>query len=160
MSGLADLAAILSPSVRRRFGPRLRRAKMPRVLEKAEQANGVALLYKVGCPRVYVLGTHRRKAESDHGTHQTPGISDVIAFLPRVLGVLFWEVKARGGKSSDEQAELAELVRACTAAGLGVHYCLGTYDDLIAWLMSVGLLKADQVPYYRVPPPGGGSRSC
>ena len=154
MSGLDALAAMLDAASGQRrsrgAGSRRRRAAMPRILEKTEQANGVRLLYAIGCPRVYVLGTRRAKGDYQ-GTRQTPGISDVICFLPRVLGVLFWEVKAKGGKPSEAQAELAELVTACQTAGLGIHYCVGTYDDLIAWLTAFGLLKADQVPHYRLP---------
>lgn len=136
---------------RRQARQRVRGASLPRTLEKTEQANSVKTLYSVGCPRVYVLGTRRKKTDTDHGTHQTPGISDIIAFLPRALGVLFHEVKAKGGRMSDPQIELRDLVELCTAAGLGIYHCVGTYDDLIAWLIGFGLLKSDQVPHYRLP---------
>lgn len=131
--------------MRRKAGPR------PfRVPEKVEQACGVRLLRTLNW-RVYVIGTTRPKADSYHGTCQTPGISDVIAILPGV-GVLFWEVKAKGGRVRPEQSTFGALCRECEAQGLGVYYCVGTYDALIAKLTAMGLLKADNVPHYRAEP--------
>lgn len=115
--------------------------RRPRVLEKTEQASGVQLLARIGA-KPYVLGRPRRKGDYP-GTMQTKGIADVVVLLPRALGVLFWEAKAAGGKLTLEQAELRDLVLACTAAGRGVYHCAGGYDALIATLMNLGLLKPD-----------------
>lgn len=121
----------------------------PIPLEKHEQAAGVGLLAWLGA-KPYALGTARRKGDYQ-GTNQTPGISDVIAFLPRTKGVLFWEVKSQRGMPSVEQLELQALALACEAAGLGVFHCLGTFDALIAKLIAIGLLRPDQVAHYRLP---------
>lgn len=80
---------------------------MRRQPERAIQAHVVRLLRHVGCT-VWVLGTTRRRGDY-HGTMQTAGLPDVIAFLPRAGGVLFVEVKAPGGRLRPEQAQF----RAC-----------------------------------------------
>jgi hypothetical protein len=63
---------------------RLRSAKatlrLPRVSERAEQSHIVQLLRTVG-GQVYVLGTTRRRGDYA-GTMQTPGLPDLLAFLP------------------------------------------------------------------------------
>lgn len=124
------------------------RSRRPRVPEKAEQAHIVQLLKTLRC-RVWVAGTRRPKGDYQ-GTCQTPGIPDLTAFLPDATGILFVEVKAAGGCLRPEQEEFRELVLACEANGLGVHHIVGGCDAVIAWLMTRGLLKPDQVPHYRV----------
>lgn len=117
-----------------------------RRLEKVEQAETVKLLCMVGA-EVYVLGTRRpagRKcpqcgtfvAESQ-GTRQTPGISDVIAFLPgRPRPVLFIEQKRTGGVLSPAQRHFRDVCQASTAA-----YLTGTVDEVIGWLSARGYLR-------------------
>ena len=56
----------------------------------------VQLLSHVGC-LVWTLGTTRRRGDY-HGTCQSPGLPDLIAHLPNGGGVLFVEVKAKGGR--------------------------------------------------------------
>lgn len=123
-----------------------RRARV-RVPEKAEQAHGVQLLRALGA-RVYVLGTVRRRG--DHpGTMQTPGIPDVFAFLPKHEGrrrTLWWEVKAVDGRLRREQIAFQAL---CGESDLA--HVVGPHDALIAWLVGLGYLKANQLPHYRQP---------
>ena len=57
-----------------------RRSKYGPRLEKHEQADTVRLIETVG-GTPYVLGTRRPKGDYQ-GTRQTPGVADVIAFLP------------------------------------------------------------------------------
>jgi hypothetical protein len=125
-----------------------RLSTVPRLLEKTEQGSGCQLLLTLGAA-VYVLGTRRPKGE-DQSTRQTPGISDVIAFLPRATGVVFWEVKAVGGRMSPEQVAFRTIVLLCERAGLGIYHVLGGYDALIAFLVRRGLAVASQFPYYRL----------
>lgn len=132
------------------MSPRLRMAHAtPRVPEKTEQAHGVQLLRTIGA-KVWVLGTVRRRGDFP-GTMQTPGIADVLAFLPvrgqpnqRVF--LAWECKAAGGRLRPEQQEFRD---ACLDAG--VRHLVGGYDALIAWLVEYGHVKAESFPYYRQP---------
>jgi len=133
--------------------------RKPRVLEKTEQAHGVQLLRSIGA-KVYVLGTRRSRGKScpkcgtfvpeDQGTHQTPGISDVFAILPpRAYGrrrALWWEAKASDGRMSPDQAEFKEL---CGETDL--EHVVGTLDALIAGLVGLGYVKAEQFPHYRQP---------
>ena len=119
-------------------------------LEKHEQAAGVQLLRALGCT-VYVLGTSRRKGDYQ-GTNQTPGLPDVLAMLPAARGVLFWECKSQTGKASPAQLELQVLARACEERGCGVLHVLGTADTLIAKLIGMGLLRADQVSHGHLTP--------
>ena len=71
--------------------------------ERVIQSHIVGLLRQVGC-QVYVLGTTRPKGDY-HGTCQTAGLPDVLALLPRGLGVLFVEVKARDSQEFGSAAE-------------------------------------------------------
>ena len=118
---------------------------MRRHPERVIQAHIVRLLRHVGC-QTYTLGTTRRRG--DHpGTMQTPGLPDILAFLPRSLGVLFVEAKAPGGKLRDEQRQFREACIACDAP-YRVHHVVGGLDAVIILLMALGLLKPDQVASY------------
>ena len=124
------------------------RPPAPRVSEKAIQAQGVRLLRTIGAA-VYVLGTVRRKG--DHpGTMQTPGLPDVLFFVPhwadvgRLL-IVFWEAKAQGGRLSLEQATFRDN---CSDAQIA--HVTGDLDALIAWLAARGYVREGQVPHYRV----------
>jgi len=123
-------------------------ATVPRTLEKTEQGAGCQLLLTIGAA-VYVLGTRRPKGE-DQSTRQTPGISDVITFLPRTKGVLFWEAKAAGGRMSPEQAAFRTIVTLCARAGLGIHHVLGGCNALTDTLSTLGLLKETRVAHDRL----------
>src|SRR5688572_7830522 len=70
----------------------MRTARKPPVqLEKLEQTHIIQLIKSLG-GRVYVLGTRRSRGKrcqncgtfvpEDQGTRQTPGVSDLITFLP------------------------------------------------------------------------------
>lgn len=128
--------------------------------ERLEQAQGVDLLRKIGAT-VYVSGTTRMKAcwkcgaqTRDMSTRQTPGIADVLAFLPmpafplvtpRSL-VLFWEAKAPGGRLRPEQAEFRDV-----ALASGASHVLGPFDALVAFLLEGGWVRDSSVPHYRRP---------
>lgn len=136
--------------------------------EKVIQADGVSLLKSIG-GAVYVSGTRRghvrcRKCGSmtpeHYGTRQTPGIPDVLAFLPAKRGyrdeqdlptfvgplLLFWEAKAPGGRLSPEQK--AFQLHCQTA---GIPHVVGDLDALIAWLCERGYCSVTQFPFYRQP---------
>lgn len=115
-------------------------AQRRRQPERAIQAAGVKLLRSLGAA-VYVLGTTRPKGDY-HGTMQTPGLPDVLAFLPMqgVRRLLVWEAKAPKGRLRPAQAQFAQY---CHDADIG--HVVGTHDALIAWLIEHGYLRADQV---------------
>lgn len=129
--------------------------------ERTEQAHTVQLLRSIGA-HIYVLGTVRRKG--DHpGTMQTPGLPDLYAILPsRVLEPsvdgspevisrhkpLWIEMKRRGGRVRPEQKLFAER---CHAAG--VAHVTGTCDDVIAYLVQGGWLKASSVATHHLSKP-------
>lgn len=117
-----------------------------RTLEKAEQAGTVKLLTMLGAD-VYVLGSRRRRGRScpscgtfvaEHqGTCQTPGVADLIVFLPGPLPrrVCFIEQKRHGGTFSAEQRRFRTLAEGSTAL-----YASGTLDDILQWLKEGGYL--------------------
>jgi hypothetical protein len=119
----------------------------PPRLEKDEQAATMQLLERIGAA-VYVLGTRRPAGRGcpscgtfvreSQGTRQTPGLSDLIAFLPGVPAqVLFIEQKrAHGGRLSPAQQDFRALAEASTAG-----YVCGALDDVIAWLTARGYLR-------------------
>lgn len=125
-------------------------------LEKDEQLGIRKLMRAIGA-KEYVLGTKRRKSDF-HGTMQTPGIPDLQFFLPekrsqfaldgsRTRRLVIVEAKRqKGGRFSSEQIEYRGL---CAAAG--VDYIGGCLDDVIAWLVKEGYVRADQFPHYRQP---------
>lgn len=119
--------------------------------EKREQAAIVRLLRTLGA-RVWVLGTRRRRTDYP-GTMQSPGLPDLIVSLPRgrqgcsarrVVASstpavrLEIEVKARGGRLSPAQREYRQHALAC-----GVAHVVGGLDDVIAWLIEHGFLRAE-----------------
>ena len=119
-----------------------RAGALPRIAEKAVQAQCVALLRSLGA-RVWVLGTVR--AKGDHpGTRQTPGFPDVNAFIRGCC--LYLEVKAAGGKLRPEQADFREAALSC---GAPVYHVVGGVDELFAWLVERGIVKAENVPHER-----------
>lgn len=122
----------------------VRRGRAPhdvRIPERVAQRQIVHLLRSVGA-QVWVLGTTRRRG--DHpGTMQTPGICDVVAFVPRA-GLLMVEVKAKGGRLRPEQSHFRDCCREHHVA-----HVVGGVDEVIAWLVGQGILRADALPWYR-----------
>ena len=127
-------------------------------LEKGEQLAIRELMKTLGA-KEYVLGTVRRKG--DHpGTMQTPGLPDLQFFLPEKRAwrcdagkasltrrfVVVEAKRAKGGRFRSEQIEYRGL-----ALAAGIDYIGGSLDDVIAWLIAEGYLKANQVPHYRLP---------
>lgn len=143
------------------------RAPKPRApLEKSEQRHIEELLTKLGA-KVYHVGTHRRR-EDYQGTMQTPGIPDVLAFLPKPLlmppgrltpahelifarraTIVFIEAKRRGEKIKPGSAQ-DEFREFCAYADV-LHWT-GTLDNVIAGLIAGGWLSPGSVPHYRLPP--------
>lgn len=119
--------------------------KGPVVSEKVEQAHVLQAFGWVG-GSAWVAGTRRRKGDYQ-GTMQTPGIPDVIGFVPDGAGrrLVFVEVKRKGGRVRPEQAAFREQ---CVRAG--IDHVLGGLDAFLRYLMSRGLLKAENVPHYRL----------
>ena len=118
-----------------------------RVPENVVQQHIVTLLRTLGA-KVYVLGTRRGRGERDHGTHQTPGLPDLLAFLPRLnrRRQVWIEVKAVGGRLRPAQVVFQGL-----AHEADVDHLVGDLDVVIAWLLFHGYLKKSQVPHYRLP---------
>lgn len=139
---------------------RPRRPAGPRVLEKTEQAHIIQTIGQVR-GKVYVLGTRRPKGDYQ-GTRQTPGIPDLLVFLPPSPGSrtvmngcsgpsvewrqVWIEAKAAGGRLRPEQVVFAHH---CLSAG--VDHIVGGLDAVIAWLIREGYLNRDQVAHYRLP---------
>lgn len=121
--------------------------------EKVEQAHIVQLLRTIGAT-VYVLGTRRRSGDYQ-GTMQSPGIPDLLAFVPQRVRVgqhlLFIECKAGGGRLRPEQVLFRTL---CQQAG--IEHVVGDLDAVIAWAIEHNYLSRDSVPHYRQP--AGGPR--
>ena len=112
--------------------------RLPRVPEKAVQAQVVQLLRQLGF-RVWTLGTVRRAG--DHpGTMQSPGLPDLLAFGRGHL--LCVEVKARGGQLRPSQAAF----RAECLAGPAVAHVVGGVDDVVTWLAGIGLFGRPVLP--------------
>lgn len=143
-----------------------RRIQQP---EKLEQSRVAQYLSALGA-KVYTIGTRRRGGKkcpgcgtfvTEHqGTCQTPGLPDLLAFVPdrrlpnpiaAVLPVMIplaIEVKAPGGRMSDEQEQFRAQ---CERAGFA--HVVGGLDDVIAWLLARGIVQPRHVPWYRLPQP-------
>jgi hypothetical protein len=130
--------------------------KAPRIPEKAVQAHVVQLLRSIG-GKVWVTGTKRPRGDFQ-GTRMTPGLPDLVAFLPprayRIQGdipyakpvLLFVECKAAGGRLRPEQQEFRDLCQDCDVAHIA-----GDLDAVIAWLSERHYVRASQFPTYRQP---------
>jgi len=118
--------------------------------ERAIQSHIVQLLRSLGGD-VWELGTTRSTRDFHMGTRQTPGLPDVIAFLPvrpAAKRMLIVEAKAPGGRLRPQQ----KLFRECCQAS-SVDHVVGGLDEVIAWLIVYGYLKRDQVAHFRIPVP-------
>ncbi len=122
--------------------------KPPRVPEKVVQRHVLAALAAIGA-KSYVLGTVRPRGDTP-GTRQTPGISDIIAFLPvspdgRSAGhLLCIEVKAKGGRLRPEQADFARRCAEC-----GIAHLVGGLDVVLAYLQQHGYVREYPAQYRR-----------
>lgn len=67
-----------------------------------------------------------------------PGVSDLIIMIPRGDDhlILFLELKAKGGKQSQEQAEFEKA-----AGNFGFYACVDSIDDAISILEGYGAIK-------------------
>jgi hypothetical protein len=120
-----------------------RRRGVTRQTEKGVQVAVVQLLRAIRS-QVYVLGTRRRRGEHQ-GTMQTPGLPDVIAFLPRALGVVFVEVKAPSGRLRPEQAAFRESCLALSYDGGSVYHVVGGVDALLPLLRGLNLVRPENI---------------
>lgn len=126
---------------------RSRTPRLPRVPEKAEQRHIVQLTRSIG-GEVWELGTTRPGGDF-RGTCQTPGMSDLVLFVPRLphgRELVFVEVKGQGGRLRPEQEQFRA---ACLAAG--ATHLVGGLDTYIEFLVGRGLVKASAFPHYRQP---------
>jgi len=117
--------------------------------ERDEQANIVQLLRTLGA-QVWTLGTTRKRGDWQ-GTRMSPGLPDVLAFLPNPYGgtekaLLVIEAKAPGGRLRPEQAQFR-----CCCADANVAHVWGGLDDVTAWLLERGYLQRDQIAHDRLP---------
>jgi hypothetical protein len=106
----------------------------------------VRLLRTLGAA-VWVTGTHRRRGDY-HGTMMSPGLPDLLAFLPRrdqAAVLVCIEVKAAGGRLRPGQVLFRE---ACARAQ--VAHVVGGIDDVVAWLLDQGILAPSQVGAHRM----------
>jgi hypothetical protein len=119
-------------------------------LEKVEQQHGVQLLRTLGAD-VWVTGIPRRKGDYQ-GAMRTPGLVDVMAFLPTAPGhcLLLWEVKRQGEERRlrPEQTRFRDLVRDLGSPSV-VDHLVGPYDALFGWLVQRGYLYEKSLPHYR-----------
>lgn len=133
---------------------RMAKARIP---EKTVQSHIVQLLRSIG-GKVWVTGTRRPRGDFQ-GTCMTPGLPDIVAFLPprpyRIQGdvpyakpaLLFVECKAAGGRLRPEQQEFQGLCQDAEVA-----HVVGDLDSVIAWLCAHHYVTASQFPHYRQPP--------
>lgn len=129
-----------------------RGGRKPVEIGDTEQRHTQVFLEKLGA-KVYKVGTRRRKGDF-HGTMQTPGISDLLAFMPVRNGRrrgLWVESKAGRGSLSDDQAVFKAL---CELAGW--DHIVGDQNAVVAWCLREGYIRETQVPWYRLP----GATSC
>lgn len=124
--------------------------------EKVEQQHVVGLLRSLGCT-VWVTGV-RRRAGDYQGTMMTPGLPDVLAFLPRGLGLLFVEVKAARGRMSAEQANFRASALEAQANGGHVYHVTGGLTAVLVQLVALDLVRADSLPHYRTSAEVGDER--
>lgn len=134
------------------------RRRKPVQREAGEQLKVRQLIASLG-GRAFVLGTRRRKGDHQ-GTMQTPGLPDLVAFLPvRASSPPVWrlvvvECKAPGGRLRPEQETFRELCR-----WANVEHVTGGYDAFVRWCQQRGHLRPEHVPHYRQEPGVGVPRS-
>lgn len=120
----------------------MRRPRLPRVTEKAEQAAIVQLLRSIGAA-VYVLGHPSPSDGRTHrGTGQTAGIPDLFAILPLRAGMpapraVWIEVKAKGGQMSPAQQQFQDL-----CFGASMPHVVGGVDAVVGYLQACGWVRA------------------
>lgn len=103
-----------------------------RVLEKIEQQNIINFFCTIGGV-VYVLGTRRAKGDY-HGTRQTPGMPDLIAFVSNMH--VYVEVKSQRGRMSIEQR-----IFAANCERANVEHVVGGLDAVMDWAKGKGLVR-------------------
>lgn len=136
--------------------------------EDVEQSQSAQLLRSLG-GRVWELGTKRSRRDHYMGTRQTPGLPDVIAFLPVHVGngydsttgeplLLGWRLLIvehkraaspgrRAGRLRKRPGNLLDQVkfREC-CLGADIDHIVGGYREVVAWLIEHGYATADSFP--------------
>ena len=117
----------------------------PRLREKTVQAHVVRALRMVG-GTVYVLGTVHRGEPGHMSTRMTPGLPDLLVFLPACGSTpchqLWVEVKAPQGRLSEAQKGFRDV---CVLSG--VAHLVGGLDEVLAYLLERDYLT--EVAHYR-----------
>jgi len=152
--------------MRRAAQPRRASVAEPRVSESVEQRHVVETCQSIG-GRVWVLGTKRGTVKCQHcgrqtlehqGTKQTPGVSDLICFVPDRRGLTlptgeakrvelaFVEMKALDGTQSEPQKDFETM---CVAAGVRYTLCRGL-NGFLALCIALGAIRPENVPHYRL----------
>ena len=117
----------------------------PRLREKTVQGHVVRALRMVG-GTVYVLGTVHRGEPGHMSTRMTPGLPDLLVFLPPIRTTpwhqLWIEVKAPQGRLSEAQKGFRDV---CALAG--VAHIVGGLDEVLSYLVDRGYVG--EVAHYR-----------
>lgn len=134
---LDELLAERPPT--RPVGRSARRAGLsPPPLEKIEQASILKVLAAIGA-QVWTTGTRRPRGESQ-STRMTPGLPDLIAFLPargdQAPRLVCIEVKRTGRTMSPDQ----QRFRGCCEAASVAHVA-GDAATVVEWLEAAGYLR-------------------
>lgn len=116
-----------------------------RVREKTVQAQIVRALRMVG-GTVYVLGTVHRGEPGHMSTRMTPGLPDLLVFLPACgttpCHQLWVEVKGQGGRLSEAQKGFRDV---CALSG--IPHLVGGLNEVLGYLLERGYLS--EVAHYR-----------
>lgn len=130
-------------------------AAAPR-LEKDIQSLIIALLRTIPGTDVYSLGRPAARGDVHKGTRQTPGMCDVLAFLPEAprprttdglrtaAHALAIEAKRPGNKRSRDQDRFRFSALRC-----GLGHVTGGLDDVLAYLELQGYIRLGDVAHYR-----------
>jgi hypothetical protein len=140
-----------------RYSAKARRLNPARVfvrLEKFEQAAIVRLLLSMGA-EVFVLGTRRPRhtrcrscgaaVPESQTTRQSPGLPDLLVYLKRPggerkLDLLVIECKKFGTKLRPDQIRFKQF-----SERADVKHVVGTYDDVLRYLVATGYLPPQAV---------------
>jgi hypothetical protein len=121
--------------------------------EAVEQEHIKQFIRSVG-GSVWVVGTRRPKTDRP-GTFQTPGIPDLLAFIPVPdrVGDRMWKrrvfvfIEVKRTKGSRIRQEQHDFRRECQEAN--VEHIVGSFDAVVQWAIARGVVREENVPHYR-----------